>query len=140
MALSNKLVSKFVKATKADTNTKKEKTVYGNIVFRYNNTYYAVIDGATYDKEKIQDAILNGKTPDTTGLIPISRFTENVDIADSKKVIIKIKDHNAIVTGTIDVNDDPVTVGKQVEEALTEFEPTSSIAIADIQALWTSNQ
>lgn len=137
MALSNKLVSKFVKATKNDTNnTKKEKTVYGNIVFKYSNTYYALIDGATYDKDKINEAIQNGKTPDTSGLVPISRFIENVDLSDgAKKVIINIKDHNAVVTGTIDVKEDPVSVSKQIEDAVGGVE-TSPIAIADIQALW----
>lgn len=136
MALSNKLVSKFVKATKNNTNNKKEKTVYGNIVLRYSGTYYALIDGATYDKDKINEAIKYGKTPDFSGLVPISRFTENIDISDGdKKVIINIKDHNAVVTGTIDVNDDPVSVTKQVEEAVGGVE-TSSIALEDIRALW----
>lgn len=137
MALSNKLVSKFVKATKNNTNNKKEKTVYGNIVLRYSNTYYALIDGATYDKAKIDEAIKNGKTPDTSGLIPISRFTENIDLSDgNKKVIINIKDHNAVATGTIDVKEEPVTVTKQIEEAIKGFEKTSSIALEDIRALW----
>ena len=135
MALSNKLVSKFVKATKNNTNNKKEKTVYGNIVLRYSNTYYALIDGATYDRDKIIEAINKGKTPDTSGLVPISRFTENIDLSEAKKVIINIKDHNAVVTGTIDVNDDPVSVTKQVEDAVSGIE-TSSIALEDIRALW----
>lgn len=136
MALSNKLVSKFVKATKNTTNNKKDKTVYGNIVFKYSATYYALIDGASYDREKAINDIANGKTPDLSGLIPISRFTENVDIDGNKKVIINIKDHNAVVTGTIDVNEDPVTVGQQIEEAVSGIEKTSSIALEDIRALW----
>ena len=124
MAISNNLVSRFVKATKNDTkDNKKEKTVYGNIVSRDNMVYYAQIDGSNYDKSK---------WPDKTGLIPISRFTENVDIDGNKKVIIKIKDHTAVVTGTIDVNDDPVTVGKQVEEVID----ASAIDLKDIRALW----
>lgn len=123
MALSNKLVSKFVKATKNDTtNTKKEKIVYGKIVKGVNvgtpdAVYYAQIDGA-----------------DENTLIPITSFMENVDV--TKKLVITIKDHNAIVTGSIDINEVPVTVGKQIEEAIADMEPTSSIAIADIKALW----
>ena len=129
MAISNNLVSKFVKATKTDTkNTKKEKTVYGKIVARDNMIYYALLDGATYD---------NSKWPDKTGLIPISRFTSDVNVND--KVVIMIKDHTAIVTGNVsNPSTDPVNVNGKIEEALSKVE-TSSISLDDIRALWGSN-
>lgn len=117
MAISNRLVSKFVKATKNDTkNIKREKTVYGNIVNK-DGTYYARIDGA-----------------DENNLVPISRFASNVKADD--KVIIMIKDHTAIVTGNVD---NPSTDNKQVndliDEKVSEVD-VSSIDIEDIQALW----
>lgn len=126
MAISNRTISKFVKATKNETkNTKREKTVYGKIVARDNMVYYALIDGATYDESK---------WPDKTGLVPISRFTSDVNVED--KVIITIKDHTAIVTGNVsNPSTDPVNVKGKIEEAISEVK-TSSIALEDIRALW----
>lgn len=132
MALSNKLVSKFVKATKNDTkNTKKEKIVYGTIA-RIDNmgspdaVYYAKIDGSSFEV---------GQPPDDfSGLIPISRFTKQVNV--DEKVIITIKDNTAIVTGSVSAPAvDPVQVAEKIDEKLVDVQ-TSSIAIADIKALW----
>ena len=131
MALSNKLVSKFVKATKADTKTKKEKIVYGTIA-RIDNmgssdaVYYAKIDGSSFEVGQSLD--------DLSGLIPISHFTKQVNI--DEKVIITIKDNTAIVTGSISAPAvDPVQVSKKIDEKLSDFQ-LSSISIAEIQDLW----
>lgn len=123
MAISNKLVSKFVKATKTDTkNNRKEKIVYGSIVRKNDVDIYAKVDGA-----------------DDNTLIPISRIASGVK--DGEKVIITIKDHSAIVTGNVDnPSVDSSQVTGKIEEAVAGIEKTSSIAIADIQALWESNE
>lgn len=136
MAISNNLVSKFVKATKNDTkNNKREKTVYGKMVKFTSvqgkpDTWYAQIDGANHS--------FDGNNHDNfEGLIPISRFTSDVNVDD--KVVIMIKDHTAIVTGNVSSpSTDPVNVTGKIEAAVSKVE-TSSIALEDIRALWGSN-
>lgn len=116
MALSNSLVSKFVKATKQDTQKKKEKTVYGKIV-KKDNVYYAKLDGATDDN-----------------LVPISHFTSSVNEDD--KVVIMIKDHLAIVTGNVTKpSADSNQVENIVDEKFSQLE-FESIGIDFIQSLW----
>lgn len=119
MGLSNKIVSKFVKATKNDTsNNKKEKIVYGNIVTKTENgklVYYAKVDGA-----------------DENTLIPISRLASGIN--DDQKVIIMIKDHTAIVTGNLD---DPSVNNTQANEIVDSA--ISPIDLEDIEALWDLN-
>lgn len=138
MAISNNLVSKFVKATKNDTkNNKREKTVYGKMVKFDTNpnnpndiTWYAQIDGATHTFDGIN-------SDNFEGLIPISRFTSDVNVND--KVVIMIKDHTAIVTGNVSSpSTDPVNVNGKIVEAVSKVE-TSSISLEDIRALWGSN-
>lgn len=134
MAISNKLVSKFVKATKNGTNNnKKEKIVYGTIARIQHMggesediVYYAKIDGSTFDP---------GQPPDDfSGLIPITRFTAKVNVDD--RVIITLKDHAAIITGSVTTPaENPVDFSNTIDEKIAGIE-TSSIAIADIQALW----
>lgn len=135
MALSNKLVSKFVKATKNDTKNKNEKIVYGKIVkIDHMGTpdaiYYAQIDGAEHK--------FNPNDPDDyTGLIPISHFNENVDV--DNRLIITIKDHNAIVTGSITADKNPVSVAKKIDDALASIN-IGTVDLSDIKALWPSNE
>lgn len=117
MAISNRIVDKFVKATKNDKNIKKEKTVYGSIVEYKDGTYYAQIDGATTDN-----------------LIPISRLTSNVQTGE--KVIIMIKDHTAIVTGNVSKPSiDGEQAGTIVDEKFSQLE-VESIDIDHIKSLW----
>ena len=115
MAISNRIVSKFVKATKNDTVKKKEKTVYGNIVDYRDGVYYAQIDGATSDN-----------------LIPISSLASNVSYNKQDKVIIMIKDHTAVVTGNVS---NPSVDSETVDEKLKDIE-FDSIDINYIQSLW----
>lgn len=113
MALSEKLVSQFVKATKNDTtNNKKEKTVYGKIAKQENGVYYVQIDGASEDS-----------------LIPVSQFTTNVDT--DHRVVILIKDHKAVVTGNIS---NPSVDDTQVENKVNEA--IAAIDLDAIRALW----
>lgn len=79
MALSNDLISQFVKVTKDETKDNKGSTVYGEVV-KHNNKDYVKIDGSDL-------------------LTPISSSSIVVD--DGERVAILIKDHNATVTGNI---------------------------------------
>ena len=104
MALSNDLISQFVKATQDKEQTKKESTAYGKIVK----------DG---DKEYVQ---LDGSDL----LTPIESTTV---VKEGDRVIVTIKNHTAIVTGDFT---NPSASNKDVTEIgdkITEFE----IVIAD---------
>ena len=129
MGLSNKIVSKFVKATKNDeTNIKKEKIVYGNIEREETDNvtnktvYYARIDGAE----------------DDDALIPISRTASGIEVNQKQKVIIMIKDHTAIIMGNLDApSADSEQVRKEVNRRFSEIQ---SISTEEINALWASNE
>ena len=77
MALSNDLISQFVKATKDDKKSSNETTMYGTIV--YDGKPYVKLDGSDL-------------------LTPVST-TANVQ--DGERVTVLIKNHSAIVTGNI---------------------------------------
>lgn len=78
MALSNDLISQFVKATNDDNAPQTEQTVYGTI---------KISDGKTYVQ-------IDGSTMYT----PISTTT---DAEDGDRVTVMIKNHSAVVTGNI---------------------------------------
>ena len=78
MALSNELISQFVKATKDDKQTKNESTAYGTIVKNGDNMYVK-LDGSDL-------------------LTPIETTTV---VKDEDRVIVTIKDHTAVVTGDL---------------------------------------
>lgn len=90
MALSDSLISQFVKATKDDNKTKKESTVYGTVVV-YGGLTYVRIDGSDL-------------------LTPI---TTTAKVNDGDRVIVSIKDHSAIITGN---TTSPSASNKDVEE------------------------
>lgn len=77
MALSSDLISQFVQVTKEEKQ-KKETTTYGTMV-DYDGKQFVKLDGSEL-------------------LTPIST---TVDALDGDRVIVMIKDHNAIVTGNI---------------------------------------
>lgn len=104
MALSNELISQFVKATKDDTKTKTDKTVYGTIV-EYNGSKYVRIDGSEL-------------------LTPISS-TSKVD--NDERVIVTIKNHTATVTGNITSPSGKASDVETIGSKISEFE----IIIAD---------
>lgn len=104
MALTDTLVSQFVKATKDKSADKKESSTYGTIV-EYNGGKYVKLDGSEL-------------------LTPISSTT-NVDPDD--RVSVTIKNHTAIVTGNVT---SPSATNRDVGEIgnkISEFE----IVIAD---------
>ena len=76
MALSNDLISQFVKVTNDEVKTKPETTVYGAIV-EVDGTKFVKIDGSEV-------------------LTPIS---STADAEANERVIVTIKDHGATVTG-----------------------------------------
>lgn len=104
MALSNDLISQFVKATQDKEETKKESTAYGKIV-KQGDKEYVQLDGSDL-------------------LTPIESTTV---VKDGDRVIVTIKNHTAIVTGDFT---NPSANTKDVIEIgnkITEFE----IVIAD---------
>lgn len=104
MALSNDLISQFVKATQDNTKTNTETTAYGKIVVS-NGVEYVQLDGSDL-------------------LTPISSTTV---VNDGDRVIVAVKNHTATVTGDLT---NPSASNKDVQEIgnkIDEFE----IVIAD---------
>lgn len=104
MALSNELISQFVKATQDKEQTKKESTAYGKIV-KNGDTEYVQLDGSDL-------------------LTPISSTTV---VKDGDRVMVTIKNHTATVTGDLTT---PSASNKDVQEIgskISDFE----IVIAD---------
>ena len=104
MALSNELISQFVKATQDKEQTKKESTAYGKIV-KNGDTEYVQLDGSDL-------------------LTPILSTTV---VKDGDRVMVTIKNHTATVTGDLTT---PSASNKDVQEIgskISDFE----IVIAD---------
>ena len=78
MALSNHLISQFVKVTDDTDKSKKEKSTYGTIK-EYNGEKYVQIDGS------------NMLTP----------YFSTTIVKDGDRVVVDLKDHNAVVSGNI---------------------------------------
>lgn len=78
MALTNDLISQFVKITKDDTKKKTESTVYGTVV-KNGEIVCVKLDGSEI-------------------LTPVSTTT---NVEDGERVTVMIKDHSAIITGNI---------------------------------------
>ena len=78
MDLSSELISQFAKLTTVKKTDKKETSVYGTAV-KYEDTMYVKIDGSDL-------------------LTPINTTTT---IEEGERVLVTIKDHNAIVTGNL---------------------------------------
>ena len=78
MALSNDIISQFVKITNDKTEEKKETIIYGTVVVS-NSTKYVKIDGSDL-------------------LTPIMA---TADATDGDRVTVMIKNHTATVTGNV---------------------------------------
>ena len=78
MALSNDIISQFVKITNDKTEEKKETIIYGTVVVS-NSTKYVKIDGSDL-------------------LTPIMA---SADATDGDRVTVMIKNHTATVTGNV---------------------------------------
>ena len=104
MALSNDIISQFVELTNTSNKIQNEASVYGTIVTDGMNTYVK-LDGSEQ-------------------LTPIETTT---NVAGGERVIVRIKDHKATVTGNItspSVNNGQL---EDVKDQISEFE----VVIAD---------
>lgn len=99
MALSNDLISQFVKITNDDKQEKSDKTVYGTIV-EYDGSKYVKLDGSEL-------------------LTPIS-MTTNAN--NDERVTVMIKNHSAIVTGNISSPSPRTAEVEAVGSKISEFE------------------
>ncbi|MCM1363383.1 MAG: hypothetical protein NC215_00165 [Ruminococcus sp.] len=118
MALSNDLISQFVKTTKDTTKKSKESSVYGRIVVQ-NGVNYVILDGSNI-------------------LTPVMTTAE---VKTNERVLVTIKNHSAIVTGNTsspaarigtvnDLNDEVVSL----KSVTTEYLETSKATIGELQA------
>ena len=113
MKLSNDLISQFVKVTNDTSKTKKESsTVYGTVISSSGDQKYVQIDGSDIT------------TP----------MSSAVEVSDRNRVMVTIKDHNAIITSNLSdpsaSSDKTYGLNSQVSKAnskITELE----IAVAD---------
>lgn len=104
MALSNDLISQFVKVTQSKEETNKETTAYGKII-KQGDVEYVQLDGSDL-------------------LTPISSTTV---VKDGDRVMVTIKDHTAIVTGDFTNPAANSTDVVEIGNKITDFE----IVIAD---------
>ena len=112
MALTDDLISQFVKITKDDTKTKGETTVYGTLV-EQGNKQFVRIDGSEL-------------------LTPISA---TVDAKPGERVVVMIKNHAAVVTGNASSpsarTGDVQSMGKDISDLYDEFS-TFEIVVAGL--------
>lgn len=99
MALSNDLISQFVKITNDDKNKKSDKTVYGTVV-EYDGSKYVKLDGSEL-------------------LTPIS-MTTNAN--NNERVTVMIKNHSAVVTGNISSPSPRTAEVEEIGSKISEFD------------------
>ena len=99
MALSNDLISQFVKITNDDKKEKTDKTVYGTVV-EYDGSKYVKLDGSEL-------------------LTPISTTT---NVKQNERVTVMIKNHSAIVTGNISSPAPRTAEVEEIGSKILEFE------------------
>lgn len=104
MALSNDLISQFVKITNDKEQAKKESTVFGTVVVE-KGSMYVKLDGSEL-------------------LTPVSTTTNT---KNGERVVVMIKDHTAIITGNITAPSARLLDIEDQTDAITELE----IIIAD---------
>lgn len=113
MALSNDLISQFVKTTRDTPNAKQESTVYGTVV-EIDGEKYVAIDGSDL------------RTP----------VTSTTDAKNGDRVTVMIKDHSATVTGNISspsVNKDTTDpLGSKITEV--EILVAGKVSTKDLEA------
>ena len=115
MSLSTDLISQFVKTTKDTDNTKKESTLYGTV---------------TNAEKKVVK--LDGSDIST----PVN---STVDFVDGDRVVVMIKNHNAVVTGNLT---NPAARTVVVEEVIQTTSVTTdnlTAAIGRINTLETNS-
>lgn len=118
MALSHDLISQFAKITKDKTHTKKETTVYGEIV-PYGGASYVKLDGSDL----------------------LTPATLTVEVKAGDRVTVLLKNHTATVTGNITSPSAQVDSVTEVKNAVVDSVKTDQLnaATARISALETDN-
>jgi hypothetical protein len=114
MALSNDLMSQFVKTINADKNEPKvNTTVYGTV--KYDGKYYVQLDGSEL-------------------LTPVQTTT---DVKDGERVTVTIENHTATITGNLTSpaarTEDVETIGKHVSEFETII--ADKVRTEDLEAI-----
>ena len=121
MALSNDLASQFVKAT-MDVNKEnnKESTIYGKVV-KVGDKEYVQLDGS-----ELSDG--------SELLTPISSTTT---VNDNDRVMVVIKNHEAIVTGNLTDKSASSNTVKEIGNKITEFEiiVADKVVTEDLEAI-----
>ena len=121
MALSNDLASQFVKATMdANKENNKESTIYGKVV-KVGDKEYVQLDGSVQ--------------PDGSELLtPISSTTT---VNDNDRVMVVIKNHEAIVTGNLTDKSASSNTVKEIGNKITEFEiiVADKVVTEDLEAI-----
>ena len=110
MALSNDLISQFVKVTNDDKKGPSESTVYGTIV-EYDDKNYVRIDGSDY-------------------LTPADTTT---DVEPGDRVLVTIKNHSATIIGNTSSPSVGSTTIEKVEGKLDSIEADTAV-IGDLVA------
>lgn len=118
MALSHDLISQFAKITKDKTQTKKETTVYGEIV-TYGGASYVKLDGSDL----------------------LTPATLTVEVKAGDRVTVLLKNHTATVTGNITSPSAQVDSVTEVKNAVVDSVKTDQLnaATARISALEADN-
>lgn len=109
MALSNDLISQFIKATNDTEKPKTETTVYGTI--KYDGKYYVQLDGSDL-------------------LTPVQTTT---DVEDGERVTVTIKDHTATVTGNLSSPSARTDTVKEIGKQVAEFDTVIADKVSTIQ-------
>lgn len=99
MALSNDIVSQFVRLSTPEPEKKAETTVYGTV---------RIVDGKTYVR-------IDGSSIDT----PVSESTTTFTVNKDDRVMVLIKDHSAIITGNMT---SPSATQKNLDETKNDVE------------------
>lgn len=118
MALTNDLISQFVKATSDSKKSSKEETLYGTAKVQ-NGTKYVQLDGSTV-------------------LTPIS---STANVLDGERVTVMIKNHTAVITGNLSSPSARVDDLAGLDEAASKIEEFEIIIAkkADAEELTATN-
>ena len=112
MALSEDLVSQFVKVTNDESDKPKETTVYGTIRGERDGVMWVKLDGADNDQ-----------------LTPVET---TVDVKDGDRVTILIKNHTATVTGNTSA---PAARNETVQELDGKVEGVSKVVADTVETV-----
>ena len=115
MSLSTDLISQFVKTTKDTDNTKKESTLYGTVT--------------NAEKKEVKLDGSNQTTP----------MTSTVDLGDGDRVVVMIKNHNAVITGNLTNPAARTVVVEEVIKTSSITTDTLTAAVGRIETLETNS-